>query len=577
MNRIQSAIHRIFSTQQGILILFVIIMLIPNFFLAYTEPYRLSTILASFLLPGAFYLFWALVGRRPGGMMLAALPFMILGAFQLVLLYLFGDSIIAVDMFLNLFTTNVSEASELLKNIYPAVVGVCILYIPLLILAVRSLLLKERLTSRFRIRAALAGCAMALLGAGCLIVSKALNPEFGVKHHIFPANVIYNIKLTLDRWDLSKNYLATSKDFRFNATKQDDSTRREVYVLVIGEASRAANWQLFGYERPTTPELSATPGVVPFSDLLTQANATHKSVPIMLSPASAENFNDIYQRKSIIALYKEAGFKTLFISNQVPNRSLIDYFAAEADRRIDISPRENDLITISRYDGEMLPIIRQAIVSTDSNLLVVIHTYGSHFDYTKRYPSAYAHFTPDVVSSVRSSREHLVNAYDNSIVYTDHVLSNIISMLDSARVCSALLYCADHGEDLMDDKRERFLHASPIPTYYQLHVAALSWFSDQYQKTYPYRYEMARNNKERPATTASIFHTMAQIGKIGSPYIDSTCSLVSGAYLNRPRMYLTDHAKAVEFFNTGLKKEDFRMLDKHGIEYDKEDVKKILY
>ena len=577
MNCIRSVIHRVFATQQGILILFVVIMLVPNMFLAYTEPYRFSTILASLLLPGALYLFWVLVARRPGGMMLAALPFMILGAFQLVLLYLFGDSIIAVDMFMNLFTTNVSEASELLRNIYPAVVGVCILYIPLLILAVRSLLLKERLPDRFRMKAALTGCAMALLGGGCLIVSKALNPGFGVKYHIFPANVIYNIKLTLDRWDLSKNYLATSKDFHFNASKQTDSTRREIYVLVIGEASRAANWQLFGYDRPTTPELSATPGVVPFSDLLTQANATHKSVPIMLSPASAENFNTIYQRKSIITLYKEAGFKTLFISNQVPNRSLIDYFGAEADRRIDISPRENDLITISRYDGEILPILRQAIISTDSNLLVVIHTYGSHFDYTKRYPPSYARFTPDAVSSVRSSREHLVNAYDNSIVYTDHVLSNIISMLDSARVCSALLYCADHGEDLMDDKRERFLHASPIPTYYQLHVAGLSWFSDRYRETYPYRYEMARKNRKRPATTASIFHTMAQIGEIGSPYVDSTRSFVSEAYQDKPRMYLTDHAKAIEFFNTGLKKEDFRMLDKHGIEYDKEDVKKILY
>ena len=577
MTRIKSLIHRIFSTQQGILILFVVIMLVPNMFLAYTEPYRFSTILASLLLPGAFYLFWALVVRRPGSMILAALPFMILGAFQLVLLYLFGDSIIAVDMFLNLFTTNVSEASELLKNIYPAIIGVCILYIPLLILAFRSLLLKERLDDRFQIKMAMIGCVMVLLGGGCLIVSKTLNPEFSVKKHIFPANVIYNIKLTLDRWNLSKNYLATSKDFHFHATKQTDSTRREIYVLVIGEASRATNWQLFGYDRPTTPELSATPGVVPFSDLLTQANATHKSVPIMLSPASAENFNDIYQRKSIIALYKEAGFKTLFISNQVPNRSLIDYFAAEADRRIDISPRENDLITISRYDGEVLPLLRQAIVSTDSNLLVVIHTYGSHFDYTKRYPPSYARFTPDVVSSVRSNREHLVNAYDNSIVYTDHVLSNIISMLDSAQVCSALLYCADHGEDLMDDKRERFLHASPIPTYYQLHVASLSWFSNRYRETYPYRYEMARKNEDRPATTASIFHTMAQIGEIKSSYIDSTNSLVSAGYLERPRMYLTDHAKAIEFFNTGLKEEDFRMLDKHGIKYDKEDVKKILY
>ena len=577
MNRFKSFIHRLFSTQEGILAVFVAVMLVPDLFLAYTEPYRLSTVLASLLLPGAFYLLWALIARRPGGMILAALPFMILGAFQLVLLYLFGDSIIAVDMFLNVFTTNVSEATELLGNIYPAIIGVCVLYIPLLVLAVRSLLLKQRLNGRFRAKAALIGCVMALGGCVCLVASKAANPEFGVKYHIFPANVIYNIQLTLERWKLSENYPETSKDFRFDATKRSDSAHREVYVLVIGEASRAANWQLFGYGRPTTPDLAGTDGVVPFSDLLTQANATHKSVPIILSPASAENYSDIYKQKSIISLYKEAGFKTLFISNQVPNRSLIDYFAAEADRRIDISPRENDLITENRYDGDALPHLREAIVSTDSNLLVVIHTYGSHFDYTKRYPASFSRFTPDAVSSVRSSRENLVNAYDNSIAYTDHVLSEIISTLDSADVCSALLYCADHGEDLMDDERDRFLHASPIPTYYQLHIAGLGWFSDRYRESYPYRYEKARANRERPVTTASIFHTMAQIGDIESPYIDSTRSLVSNSFRNLPRMYLTDHAKAVEFFNTGLKEEDFRMLDKHRIEYDKENVKKIKY
>ena len=577
MNRFKSFIHGLFSTQQGILILFVVVMLVPNLFLAYTEPYRFSTILASLLLPGAFYLFWALIPRRPGGMMLAALPFMILGAFQLVLLYLFGDSIIAVDMFLNLFTTNVSEASELLRNIYPAIIGVCILYIPLLVLAVRSLLLKQRLNKHFRVRSALTGCIMAVAGIVCIFISNAINPEFAIKYHIFPANVIYNIKLTLDRWKLSENYLKTSANFCFEAAKDSDSSRREIYVLVIGEASRAANWELMGYERATNPRLKKTPGVIPFNDLLTQANATHKSVPIMLSPASAENYFDIYQKKSIITLYKEAGFKTLFISNQVPNRSLIDYFSAEADRRVDISPRENELITDNRYDEDIVPYLREAISSTDSNLLVVIHTYGSHFDYTKRYPSSFSQFTPDEVTSVRSSRQHLVNAYDNSILYTDYLLSEIISLLDTTRTCSALLYCADHGEDLMDDKRERFLHASPIPTYYQLHIAGLSWFSASYQTYYPYRYEAIRSNHQRPCTTASIFHTMAQIGNITSPHVDSTRSLGSLSYQETPRMYLTDHAKAVEFFNTGLKKEDFQMLDKHHIKYDKEDVKKIKY
>lgn len=141
-------------------------------------------------------------------------------------------------------------------------------------------------------------------------------------------------------------------------------------------------------------------GVVPFGDMLTQCNATHKSVPVILSSVSAENYNDIFEQKSIITAFKEAGFATLYISNQVPNRSLIDYFSAEADRRVDISPREGQLYTDNRPDGDMLPILRQAVASTDSSLFVVLHMYGSHMDYTKRYPKDFAFFTPDDASAV---------------------------------------------------------------------------------------------------------------------------------------------------------------------------------
>lgn len=106
--------------------------------------------------------------------------------------------------------------------------------------------------------------------------------------------------------------------------------------------------------------------MVPFSNVLTQSNATHKSVPIILSPASAANYDSIYVQKSLITAFKEAGFQTWYLSNQVPNRSLIDFFSEEAERRIDISPREGELYTDNRPDGEMLPSIREIIQQSDS-------------------------------------------------------------------------------------------------------------------------------------------------------------------------------------------------------------------
>ena len=101
--------------------------------------------------------------------------------------------------------------------------------------------------------------------------------------------------------------------------------------MVVGETSRALNWSLYDYDRDTNPELSKIEGVTSFCHVLTESNTTHKSVPMLLSPVSAQNFDSIYYRKSIITAFKEAGFQTAFFSNQRYNHSFIDFFGMEAD------------------------------------------------------------------------------------------------------------------------------------------------------------------------------------------------------------------------------------------------------
>ena len=107
-------------------IYFLVALIIPNCILANTEPYSVWTVEALILLPLGFYMMWSVALRRSGVMIWLAFPFIFLGAFQIVLLYLFGNSVIATDMFTNILTTNPGEAGELLGNIYPAVVIVCV-------------------------------------------------------------------------------------------------------------------------------------------------------------------------------------------------------------------------------------------------------------------------------------------------------------------------------------------------------------------------------------------------------------------------------------------------------------------
>ena len=104
---------------------FFVTLIVPNLVLANTEPYSLWTVEALILMPLGFYMMWSVALRRSGVMIWLAFPFIFFCAFQIVLLYLFGNSVIATDMFTNVLTTNPGEAGELLGNIYPAVVLVC--------------------------------------------------------------------------------------------------------------------------------------------------------------------------------------------------------------------------------------------------------------------------------------------------------------------------------------------------------------------------------------------------------------------------------------------------------------------
>ena len=120
------------------------------------------------------------------------------------------------------------------------------------------------------------------------------------------------------------------------------------------------------------------------------------------------------------------------------------------------------------------PMLQEFIASSNSEkCFIVLHTYGSHFNYRERYPENFRQFLPDDSDNAsRHNREKLINAYDNSIVATDALIDETITTLEQLpdSVSAAMLFVPDHGEDIFDDGRDRFLHASPSPTYWQIHV-----------------------------------------------------------------------------------------------------------
>lgn len=542
---------------------FFVALIIPNCVLANTEPYSVWTVEALILMPLGFYMMWSVALRRSGVMIWLAFPFIFFCAFQIVLLYLFGNSIIATDMFTNLLTTNPGEAGELLGNIYPSVVLVCVIYLPLLWLAAREIGHKRYITRTARMNIGLTGAALFALGLLALWPAYHVSEDRHVlRDEIFPLNVLYNLGLSGSEFRKSFNYEKTSAGFSYEAERTAEVPGREVYVYIIGEASRAMNWQLYGYGRETNPLLSQEEGLVVFRDVLTQSNTTHKSVPLILSSVATDEHDELYRRKGLPALFNEAGFDTWFISNQSRQGAMIDHLAHDAKHLI--------YIRSPRHDTQLLDEMRKAIEkSTSRKLFFILHCYGSHFSYHQRYPREFAYFQPDNdVAIAKQHRPMLVNAYDNSVRYTDYVLSRIIDYLGSLEnTSSALLYCADHGEDLIDDHRERFLHASPTTTAYQLYVASLAWFSESYRERFPEKVAAAEANATAPATTHALFHTMADMASIRGRFLTTKVSFVSPDFdRTAPRRYLNDHNEAVPYRKTGLRPEDMEVFRRYGIE-----------
>ena len=532
----------------------IVALMLPNIALCITERLSLWAASANILLPLGIYTLLMSLAKRTGKMVWWCFILIFFAAFQLVLLYLFGKGVIAVDMFLNLVTTNPGEAMELLDNLVPAVAGVFIVYLPLLILGIMSIRGKRYpvLPISWQKKSRQWAWGACIIGLLCMANAYWHTDGYKIQDHLYPVNVCYNLVLAVERNNASENYHEASKDFRFHSKSTHPADSTEIYIMVIGETARAHNFSLYGYNRDTNPLLGKTTGLMAFDHVTTQSNTTHKSVPMLLSAASATDFERLFHEKGILAAFKEAGFHTVFLSNQLPNHSFIDFLGEQADEWCFLKEKNKGNI----YDADLLPMVDRVLAKKYKKLFIVLHTYGSHFNYMERYPRTMAHFQPDTECDAKvENRRDLVNAYDNTIRYTDFVLHGVIERLHKQGCMSALLYTSDHGENIFDDSRKLFLHASPRASRYELEVPFLVWTSHQYDCQEPLtKIALVHNLHKEIQSSRSAFHTMLDLGGIATRHRIDKYSVASPKYKQEPLLYLNDHDEAIPQADCGFDK-----------------------
>jgi len=282
------------------------------------------------------------------------------------------------------------------------------------------------------------------------------------------------------------------------------SDEKTVVILVIGEAARARDFQLYGYDRPTNPLLSGT-GVVALKNATACATYTTAAVRCILSNADAgSQFSKRYE--PLPSYLQRNGVDVIWRSRNW----------GEPPLKVQTYQRADDLSAHCAgvrcaYDEILLSGLEQRIKASSSRrVFVVLHQSGSHGPaYYRKYPSEFEHFKP-VCKSVelgQCNHDELVNAYDNTILYEDYFLSHVIGVLKKFNdTATLMIFVSDHGESL--GEYGTYLHGMPyaIAPDVQKEIPFIIWMSDAFIREKAVRAD--RLQGQGTHSQRDIFHTV---------------------------------------------------------------------
>lgn len=313
-----------------------------------------------------------------------------------------------------------------------------------------------------------------------------------------------------------------------------DAAHPTILVLVVGETARAQNFSLMGYKRDTNPELEAM-DIVAFKHATSCGTSTAVSMPCMFSHLGHDGYskNKAYSSENLVDVLKHAGLKVEWWENNTGPKGIADRIPT--DMIAHNGPA--DLCEGGECLDEILARkLERVLPGIKDNTVLVLHTMGSHGpSYFKRYPNQYRKFRPDCRTPelTTCTPQELVNAYDNTVVYTDHMLARFIDILKSRTDAStALLYMSDHGESLGEDGL--YLHGAPydIAPDYQKKIPAIAWVSDGYAAQFKLDMGCAKAKGDAPVSHDNMFDTVLGLMDVKTSVYKAPLDLFSSCHEN---------------------------------------------
>ncbi len=334
---------------------------------------------------------------------------------------------------------------------------------------------------------------------------------------LYPSTLLFELKRQREVGAFDSDW----NNYRFGINRLDTSRTPigNVVVLVIGESSRYDHWFINGYGKLTTPRLAKVNNLYTFRNVSSPASATLYSVPLIMTSGDAYRHELHYRYKGVIDAFKEGKYYTVYLTNQeetMYNEYKREYHYQAVDTLINTDHFFEDRGLLDKeYDEKLLPYLEEILRNpTRKNIFVCIHLMGSHKEYTKRYPKSFDKFENGSLQINKYGYDREIAHYDNTILYTDFVLSEIINKLKESTGNVALLYTSDHGENLKDNDKQETFH-SVDPNKYTIHIPYFIWMNDNMVAQNPFYDSILKSHIAYPLSASdNTMFTLLQLGNL---------------------------------------------------------------
>ena len=324
------------------------------------------------------------------------------------------------------------------------------------------------------------------------------------------------------------NYRREIDNFNFYAQKFPISARAKKYdypqthIIVIGESTSKYHMQLYGYGRRTNPQLHKIKDRLILLDEV-KSSSVHTVSSLMDIFFPEEHKNNPY-KCSLIDILNHAGFKTYWISNQPylgKNETIVSAISKRTNRQIFLNP-----VFSQQYDEDLIPSLRKCLQDTTQNKIIFVHLMGTHLSYQNRYPSSFNIFNTTNFSPFGLHADAFINHYDNAVLYNDHVVSEMIRIIDSVRGMNSLLYFADHGDEVYDF-RDFHGHSEHLLSKYMNSVPFIFFPSKLFEEVKMEKLTQLRINSNNRFSLKNLSHTLQDLFEIETAFYDPKKSYLS--------------------------------------------------